>query len=250
MTDDMLTALRTRAGAASTDCNLVPTDGRRKKLLVADMESTIIAQECLDELAADVGIGDAVKTITARAMNGELDFEDALRERVVMLEGVSVAALDALYEDRVTLMPGAPELVATMAAQGATTALVSGGFTYFTARVAERLGFDTHRANTLAIEADKLTGHVVPPILGRAAKLEALNALCAEHGLTGRDAVCVGDGANDLDMINAANAQGGMGIAFHAKPVVAAEARYRLDHADLRGLLDLQGFRDAEISAS
>ncbi|MEO0620130.1 MAG: HAD-IB family phosphatase, partial [Pseudomonadota bacterium] len=179
---------------------------------------------------------------------GELDFEDALRERVAMLEGLPVSALEALYRERVTLMPGAAELVATMAAHGATTALVSGGFTFFTSRIADRLCFETHRANTLEIEADTLTGRVVPPILGRAAKLEALNALCGENNCTARDALCVGDGANDLDMINAANEAGGFGVAFHAKPIVAAEARYRLDHADLRGLLDLQGFQDAEIS--
>ena len=218
--------------------------GRRKRLLIADMDSTIVTTETLDELAGQAGIKDRIAAITARAMNGELDFEGALRERVGMLAGLPVEAMQRTWEET-ELMPGARELVATMRAAGARCALVSGGFTFFTGRVAALVGFHEHHSNTL-LEADgRLTGHVADPILGRNAKLATLKRLAAAEGI-GLDAtLAVGDGANDLDMIQAA----GLGVAYHAKPIVAAAARARVEHGDLRALLVAQGYRGAEIAA-
>lgn len=217
--------------------------GRRKRLLIADMDSTIVTTETLDELAGQAGIKDRIAAITKRAMNGELDFEGALRERVGMLKGLGVEALQRTWEET-ELMPGARELVATMRASGARCALVSGGFTFFTGRVAALVGFHEHHSNTL-LEADgRLTGHVADPILGRNAKLATLKRLAAEEGIGLEATVAVGDGANDLDMIQAA----GLGVAFRAKPVVAAAARARIDHGDLRALLFAQGYRAAEIT--
>ncbi len=224
------------------DYNIVATQSRRKKLLVADMESTIIEQECLDELADYVGLRDRVSEITERAMQGELDFEEALRERVRLLRGLSIDLLEDLYTSKVTLMSGAETLVATMAANGAHCALVSGGFTWFTSRIAQRLGFQSHQANELIIENGKLTGEVGMPILGRAAKKQALDRLCRELNITPTDAITVGDGANDLDMLTAAGEAGGIGVAFHAKPLVAQTAPHRIDHGDLTALLYLQGY--------
>lgn len=218
--------------------------GRRKALLIADMDSTIVTGETLDELAAIAGLGAKIAAITARAMNGELDFKDALRERVGMLKGVSVDALAQTWE-RIQLTPGATELVATMRARGALTALVSGGFTFFTGRVAERVGFDLHRSNELLHADGALLGLVREPILDRTAKLDALRDLAAERGVQLKATLAVGDGANDLDMLREA----GLGIAFHAKPIVAAEAKARVDHADLRALLFAQGYRAADIVA-
>lgn len=219
------------------------TDGRRKRLLIADMDSTIVTTETLDELAGQAGIKDRIAAITKRAMNGELDFEGALRERVGMLKGLPVEAMQRTWEET-ELMPGARELVATMRGNGAHCALVSGGFTFFTGRVAALVGFHEHHSNTL-LEADgRLTGHVADPILGRNAKLATLKRLAAEQGI-GLDAtLAVGDGANDLDMIQAA----GLGVAFRAKPVVAAAARARVEHGDLRALLFAQGYRGAEFA--
>jgi phosphoserine phosphatase len=210
---------------------------RRRKLLIADMDSTIITVECLDELADFAGRKDEVSAITERAMRGEIAFEAALRERIAMLAGLSVQALEQAYTERVRLMPGARTLVRTMAANGAHTLLVSGGFTYFTGRVAEAAGFEAERANRLIFEDGRLTG-VAEPILGREAKLAALQEFCAAHGIFEHQAMAVGDGANDLGMIQAA----GMGVAFHAKPVVAAAARARINHGDLTALLYLQGY--------
>jgi phosphoserine phosphatase len=219
-----------------------PAHGRRKKLLLADMDSTIVTTETLDELAALAGVGEAVAAITRRSMNGEVDFAGALRERVAMLRGTPVAALETIWQ-RTALTPGAAELVATMRAHGATTALVSGGFTYFTGRVAARVGFDLHRANELLHDGTALLGTVGEPILDRDAKLANLRALAAERGLDLTETLAVGDGANDLAMIEAA----GLGVAFRAKPIVAERARARVDHTGLRTLLFAQGFGASEI---
>jgi len=227
------------------DVNVVPDDAsRRKKLLVADMESTIIEQECLDELADHIGLRDRISEITARAMRGEIAFEEALKERVGLLKGLNADVLEKLY-DRITLVPGARELVATMRANGAYCALVSGGFTFFTERIAARLGFHTHQANTLDIVDGRLTGTVSPPILGREAKLAALERLRRELNLQPEETLAVGDGANDLDMIRAA----GLGVAFRAKPIVAAEAKVSIRHGDLTALLYLQGYTRKEFVA-
>ncbi|CAH2600078.1 Phosphoserine phosphatase [Rhodovastum atsumiense] len=222
----------------------IPTKarGRRKGLLVADMDSTIVTTETLDELAAFAGLKDRIAAITRRAMNGELDFPTALRERVGMLKGLKLEALQHTW-DETKLMPGARELVATMRAHNATTALVSGGFTFFTSRVAAAVGFDSHRSNVLLDDGSALTGEVGEPILGRDAKLEALHELAAARGLKLSATLAVGDGANDLPMLREA----GLGVAFHAKPIVAAEARARVDHGNLRALLFAQGYRLEEI---
>ncbi len=217
---------------------------RRKRVLIADMDSTIVQGETLDELAAEAGIKDRIAAITARAMRGELDFAEALIERVAALEGLDAAALERTLA-RTRIMPGAAELVATMRRNGATCWLVSGGFTEFTKPVAEWLGFTRQQGNTLKIENGKLTGHVVPPILERNAKLEALQRAVTDAGTVPDNAVAVGDGANDLAMIQAA----GMGVAFQAKPAVRKAARFRVNHTDLRTPLYYQGYRAAEIIA-
>jgi phosphoserine phosphatase len=226
------------------DVNIVVADPatRRKKLLVADMESTIIEQECLDELAGLVGIGDKIKGITARAMRGEIGFEGALRERVGLLAGVDAGVLDTVY-DRVTLMPGATTLVTTMRANGARAALVSGGFTFYTDKIRDRVAFDVAQANTIVVANGKLAGTVADPILGREAKLEALQRLAGEAGIDTAHTMAVGDGANDLAMIS----QAGLGVAFRAKPIVAAEAAASITHGDLTSLLFLQGYTKAEF---
>lgn len=229
------------AGLA-VDANILPAAGRRKRLLVADMDSTIIGVECIDEIAAEAGVGAQVAAITERAMQGALDFEAALRERVALLAGLPEAALDRVCSTRVRLTPGARRLVQTMNALGAVTALVSGGFTWFTERVAAEAGFGVHRANTLIIENGRLTGAVAAPILGRAAKRETLEALAAEAGLSPRDAVAVGDGANDAEMLRAA----GLGVAFRAKPALRSVADAVIDHADLTAVLSLQGIAEEE----
>lgn len=235
--------VREALGRAPLDLAIQPAEGRRKKLLVADMESTIIRQEMLDELAEVAGIHEEVAEITALAMAGELDFEAALRERVGLLTGMTTETLDRAAE-RMTLMPGARALVATMRAAGAYCALVSGGFTCFTERIRERCGFDEDRANQLEIAEGQLTGKVADPVLGRAAKLQALEELSAAQGLVPFHACAVGDGANDLDMLGAA----GLGVAYYGKPRVRAAAHYRVDHGDLTALLYMQGFRADEIA--
>ncbi|MFN3846826.1 MAG: phosphoserine phosphatase SerB [Paracoccaceae bacterium] len=227
------------------DLAVQPSANRRKRLLIADMDSTIIQQECIDELADEAGVGAYVASITARAMNGELDFEAALRERVGLLKDLPANVIDRVIRDRITLMPGGPTLLATMRANGAYAALVSGGFTAFTARIASVLGFDENRANTLLIENGKLTGHVAEPILGKQAKLDALMDLTARLGLIPDDAIAVGDGANDLGMLNRA----GAGVALHAKPSVAAQCDLRVNHGDLTALLYLQGYAREEFAA-
>jgi phosphoserine phosphatase len=232
-----LDQIRATFAGAPIDAIATPAEARRKRILIADMDSTIITSETLDELAACAGLGEKIAAITARAMNGELDFKDALRERVAMLKGLSVTALERTWQD-VRLTPGALELVATMKAHGAFTALISGGFTFFTSRVAARAGFDMHRSNTLLDDGSTLSGRVAEPILDRSAKLATLHEVAARHGLPLSAALATGDGANDLDMLRAA----GLGVAFHAKPVVAAATQARVDHADLRALLFAQGY--------
>lgn len=242
-------ALRQHLSAAlaprPVDVNIVPGEAtsRRKKLLVADMESTIIQQECLDEIADRIGLGARISGITARAMRGELDFAAALRERVGLLRDVDASVLERVYES-VTLMPGAETLIATMRRSGATCALVSGGFTFFTERIAGRLGFDVQQANTLDVADGRISGTVADPILGREAKLAALQRLAQERGLDAAETMAVGDGANDLAMIKAA----GLGVAFRAKPIVMAEAAASVVHGDLTALLYLQGYTRAEFA--
>lgn len=227
------------------DVCVQPVAGRRKRLLIADMDSTIINVECLDELADFAGVKAQVAAITERAMAGELAFEGALRERVAMLKGLGLDALQRCYDERVRLNPGAEILVRTMAAHGARCVLVSGGFTFFTSRVATAAGFHDNRANTLIEEGAWLAGLVGEPILGREAKLAALREEVAALGATPADALAVGDGANDLAMIEEA----GLGVAWRAKPVVAAQADARVDHADLTALLHFQGYRAEDFAA-
>lgn len=224
--------------ALRVDMVVQKAEGRKKRLLIADMDSTMICQECIDELADEAGVGARVADITARAMNGELDFEGALRERVGLLKGLPEAVIARVLQDRITLMPGGAVLLKTMKANGAHAALVSGGFTAFTAHVAERLGFDENRANTLHIEGGSLLGTVANPILGKEAKLQALQEITARLGITPAEAIAVGDGANDLPMLLAA----GTGVALHAKPRVQAECEVRVNHGDLTALLYLQGY--------
>lgn len=236
-------AVRAALAGAALDIAAQPRAGRTKRLLIADMDSTVIGCECIDELADMAGLKPQVSEITERAMRGDLAFEPALRERVALLKGLPESVLQSVFDERVRLNPGARTLVHTMRAQGAFTALVSGGFTFFTARVADAAGFQTHQANVLGVADGALTGTVAEPILGREAKLAALRSLAAEHGVPLAETLAVGDGANDLAMVQAA----GLGVAYHAKPVVAAQAAARIDHGDLTALLYLQGVRKSAL---
>ena len=240
---DLVVWLEAEAPRLCADWSVTPAAGRKKRLLISDMDSTIIGQECVDELADFAGLKAEVSAITERAMRGELDFAGALTQRVAMLKGLALSALERCHTERVRLNPGARELVATMKAHGARAVLVSGGFRYFTSRVAKMAGFDTDRANTLLDDGTTLTGAVGQPILGREAKLAALLEETAALGTTANDAVALGDGANDLDMIRAA----GLGVAYKAKPIVAAETLARIQHTDLRAALFFQGYRLDEI---
>ena len=231
--------------ALELDLALQPAAGRRKAMLLADMDSTMIEQECIDELADLAGFGAHVAAITARAMNGELEFEPALRERVALFAGMDEGIIARVLAERITFTPGGKALIATMKAHGAHAALVSGGFTAFTAHVAEALAFDEHHANLLLAEDGKLSGQVAEPILGRQAKVDALEAITARLGLTAADVMAVGDGANDLGMLHRA----GAGVALHAKPSVAAECRLRINHGDLTALLYLQGYAISDFAA-
>ena len=242
-TDTWVDQLQELLKGHAIDWVVQEADDRRKKALLADMDSTLIQQECIDELAAEAGVGDKVADITARAMRGELEFEPALRERVGLLKGLSVSIIDKVLAERITLMPGGKQLVATMNANGAYCALVSGGFTQFTSKIAATLGFAEHRANTFLVDGSTLAGEVVPPILGRDAKVEALRDVVAKNGLDTSDVMAVGDGANDLGMLNLA----GSGVALHAKPIVAEQARFRIDHGDLTALLYIQGYRKTDF---
>lgn len=227
----------------SVDLIIQHTEGRRKTLLLADMDSTMIQQECIDELAAEAGVGVQVVGITARAMNGDLDFEQALNERVGLLKGLKTSVIDTVLENRITLMPGGKALLTTMKTSGAYTALVSGGFTDFTRHIADKLGFDEHRANTLLIEDDMLTGKVAMPILGKEAKVAALKSLTEKLNISPSQVIAVGDGANDLGMLDLA----GAGVALHAKPAVAAACDIRINHGDLTALLFIQGYAKDEF---
>jgi phosphoserine phosphatase len=235
--------LKQARGDLPIDIVVQPQIDRRKKLFLADMDSTMIGQECIDELADFAGLKTHVAAITERAMRGEIAFEPALRERVALLKGLTVNVIDEVLKQRITLTPGGRELVATMRAHGAYTCLISGGFTLFTNAVAAKIGFQENRANELKVVDGKLTGEVAEPILGRAAKLATLIELREAFDLDNLDTLAVGDGANDLGMIEAA----GLGVAYHAKPAVAAAAAARIDHGDLTALLYAQGYRREEF---
>ena len=238
-----LRSVREDVAPMRVDVNCVDAENRKKRLLIADMDSTMIGQECIDELADEAGVGPRVADITSRAMKGELDFEAALTERVGLLKGLPVSVIDKVLETRIRHAAGGAVLVATMKASGAYAALVSGGFVQFTSKIASELGFDTHRANTLLTSGDELSGEVGRPILGQDAKVAALREITKELGILVDDAIAVGDGANDLAMIGVA----GMGVALHAKPKVAEAAPCRIDHGDLTALLFLQGYAASEF---
>jgi phosphoserine phosphatase len=236
--------LRTALAGAPVDVVVQPLDRRRKRLFVADMDSTMIGQECIDELADYAGLKAHVAAITERAMRGEIAFEPALRDRVALLRGLPVKVVEEVIEKRIALTPGGRALVATMRRNGGYTCLVSGGFTLFTGPVAKMIGFDEHRGNTLIVDGNEFSGRVAEPILGREAKLATLLELRQRLGLSPHETLAAGDGANDLAMIEAA----GLGVAYHAKPKVAEAAHARIDHGDLTALLYLQGYTRAEFA--
>lgn len=241
-----MTLLREITGTAPVDIFVQPEEGRRKLLLIADMDSTMIRQECIDELAAELGLKERISDITERAMRGEIEFEPALRERVALLAGLPVSAIDTVLSNRIVLMPGGRTLVQTMKSNGAYCALVSGGFTHFTRAVAAMIGFDENQANTLLETDGRLAGKVSEPILGREAKRVRLEELVSQQKLSFEDTLAVGDGANDLAMIERA----GSGVAYRAKPAVAEIADFRVDHGDLTALLYLQGYSESEFVLS
>lgn len=238
--------IRAALGGAPIDVIVQSEASRRKALFLADMDSTMIGQECIDELAAYVGLKELVAAITERAMRGEIAFEPALRERVALLKGVPLSVVDEIIRERITLTPGGYELVHTMRANGAYTALVSGGFTVFTGPISATIGFDEHRSNVLLAQDDILIGEVADPILGKQAKLDSLIELRGRFDLSPAQTLAIGDGANDLAMLGEA----GLGVAFRAKPAVAAAADARLEHADLTALLYAQGYTGDEIVRS
>jgi phosphoserine phosphatase len=226
------------------DVVVQPAANRKKRLFLADMDSTMIGQECIDELADYVGVKAHVAAITERAMRGEIAFEPALRERVALLKGLSEDVVEDVIATRIRLTPGGPALVATMRANGAHTCLVSGGFTLFTQRIAAMIGFNEDRANVLNVADGKFLGSVVEPILGKEAKLATLNELTARLQLKREETLAIGDGANDIPMIQGA----GLGVAYHGKPAVAAAAPAQIDHGDLTALLYIQGYRRSEFA--
>ena len=241
-------AARARDALSGTAIDAVCTsiEGRRKKLLISDMDSTVINQECLDELGDAIGVGSRVREITAAVVNGDISFSDALRERLALMKGMRRGLLESVYEERISLKAGARTFVQTMRRHGAFCVLVSGGFSFFTRRIAERIGFHDHQGNRLAFEDEKLTGQVLEPILGRSAKLNTLTRLCDEKGLEPSDVLAVGDGANDIKMIEAA----GLGVAFHGVDSLKERASACIDHGDLTALLYIQGFRKSEFVLS
>jgi phosphoserine phosphatase len=228
------------------DAVCTPTLGRRKKLLISDMDSTVIDQECIDELGDALGVGPQIREITAAVINGDTSFSDALRKRLGLMKGMEHDLLESVYEERISLKSGARTLVQTMRRYGAFCILVSGGFTFFTSRIADRIGFHDHQGNNLAFRNGKLTGEVIEPILGRSAKLSTLTRLCDENGLAPSDVLAVGDGANDIKMIEAA----GLGVAFHGSDNLKNRASACVDHGDLTALLYIQGFRKSEFVLS
>jgi phosphoserine phosphatase len=240
---DALQTARAIVGNRKVDVAEVPTENRRKQILVADMDSTMINEECIDELAAALGIKDQVANITERAMRGELDFEQALDTRVTLLKGLERKVIEEVRRENITLAPGGRALIQTMKEYGAYTSLVSGGFTFFADYFGKRIGFHEAIANVLEFDGDQLTGTVTKPIVDKSTKRERLTALAAERNVPLSQTIAVGDGANDLDMIKIA----GFGVALHAKPAVAAEAGFRIDHGDLTALLYLQGYSDEDI---
>ncbi len=239
-------ALSGTAPGTAIDAVCTSIEGRRKKLLVSDMDSTVINQECIDELGDAIGVGSRVREITTAVVNGDISFSDALRRRMVLMQGMERGLLDSVYEERISLQSGARTFVQTMRRHGAFCILVSGGFSFFTRRIAERIGFHDHRGNQLAFEDGKLTGQVLEPILGRSAKRNTLLRLCAEKGLEPSNVLAVGDGANDIKMIEAA----GLGIAFHGSDSLRKRANACIDHGDLTALLYIQGFRKSEFVLS
>ena len=240
---DPVALARAAIGKAPIDAALVPLSHRRKRLLVADMDSTMIDQECIDELADAVGIKDEVAAITEKAMRGDMDFAAALRARVSLIKGLERKVMEEVRRERLTFSPGSRTLLQTMKTHGATTSLVSGGFTFFAEWIGKRLGFDEWVANVLEFDGERLTGTVTEPIVGREMKLERLLSLADEHEIPIAATMAVGDGANDLDMVKAA----GLGVALHAKPIVAEQAQVRIDHGDLTALLYLQGYSEEEF---
>ena len=243
-THDIAPLQKMVVGQLPVDCIIQRNDGfRRKRLLIADMDSTMIGQECIDELADFAGVKAHVSAITERAMRGEIAFEPALRERVALLKGLPATIVEEVIAKHITITPGARTLVATMKKHGATAALVSGGFDVFASRIAAMIGFDSNQANRLLVADGHFTGDVAEPILGRAAKKDALEALCKTLALDARETLAVGDGANDLDMLQSA----GLGVAYRAKPAVAAAAHAAVEHGDLTALLFAQGYSRSDF---
>ncbi len=243
---DIAKQARDALSGTAIDAVCTSIEGRRKKLLISDMDSTVINQECIDELGDAIGVGSQIRKITASVVNGDISFSDALRKRMALMKGMDRGLLDRVYEERISLQSGARTFVQTMRRHGAFCILVSGGFSFFTRRIAERIGFHDHQGNQLAFEDEKLTGQIREPILGRSAKLNTLMRLCAEKGLEPSDVLAVGDGANDIKMIEAA----GLGVAFHGSDSLKERASACIDHGDLTALLYIQGFRKSEFVLS
>ena len=243
---DITVQARVALSGKAIDAVCTPIEGRRKKLLISDMDSTVIDQECIDELGDAIGIGSRIREITAAVVNGDISFSDALRKRMILMKGMERGLLEKVYEERISLQSGARTFVQTMRHYGAFCILVSGGFSFFTRRIAERVGFHDHQGNKLTFEDGKLTGEVQEPILGRSAKLNTLMRLCDEKGLEPSSVLAVGDGANDIKMIEAA----GLGVAFHGSDSLKKQANACIDHGDLTALLYIQGFRKSEFVLS